>query len=189
MRENEFYRPVPQVLPIKIGNYIYYRNINNQADALTLYRFPIDELQSRGFTQGDIPFQKGDEVDFPEEESFNLKDLTLCYQDFTMLDERFKAFVEKLTDLTFVENTQTFHYFQINEEQQIAVLFFDTEQNGKTLDIIVKDLSIDRLLPVLILNTDGEVAFDKFSGFYYTQVDAQGRGYKIFRHQVGQVQS
>ena len=41
------------------------------------------------------------------------------------------------------------------------------------------------LLPVLILNTDGEVAFDKLAGFYYTQVDSMGRGCKVFRHQVG----
>ena len=61
--------------------------------------------------------------------------------------------------------------------------------NGKSFDIIVKDLSIDRLMPVLIHNTDGEVAFDKFSGFYYTQIDPSGRGYKIFRHQVGTLHS
>ena len=40
-------------------------------------------------------------------------------------------------------------------------------------------------MPVLILNTDGEVAFDKLAGFYYTQVDETGRGSKVFRHQVG----
>jgi hypothetical protein len=34
--------------------------------------------------------------------------------------------------------------------------------------MIVKDLSIDKLMPILILNTDGEVAFDKFNGFFYT---------------------
>ena len=38
---------------------------------------------------------------------------------------------------------------------------------------------------MLILNTDGEVAFDKLAGFYYTQVDGRGRGAKVFRHQVG----
>lgn len=42
------------------------------------------------------------------------------------------------------------------------------------------------LLPILILNTDGQVAFDNLAGIYYTQVDAQGRGSRVFRHQVGQ---
>ena len=49
----------------------------------------------------------------------------------------------------------------------------------------MKDLEQDALLPVLILNTDGEVAFDKLAGFYYTQVDSTGRGTQVFRHQVG----
>ncbi len=40
-------------------------------------------------------------------------------------------------------------------------------------------------MPVLILNTDGQVAFDKLAGFYYTQVDSTGRGSQVFRHQVG----
>jgi protease II len=64
-------------------------------------------------------------------------------------------------------------------------LVFDTEINNKSYDILVKDLSIDKLMPVLILNTDGEVAFDQFNGFYYTQVDPNGKGQKVFRHQLG----
>lgn len=47
----------------------------------------------------------------------------------------------------------------------------DKEQSTKRIssfDLIVKDLSINKLFPVLILNSDGEVAFDRFNGFYYT---------------------
>ena len=47
----------------------------------------------------------------------------------------------------------------------------DTEQNGTSFDIIVKDLDQQLLTPVLILNSDGQVAFDSLAGFYYTQVD------------------
>ena len=68
---------------------------------------------------------------------------------------------------------------------RIAVLALDTEQNGFSYDLIVKDLESGQLLPVLILNTDGEVAFDKLAGFYYTQVDPTGRGARVFRHQLG----
>lgn len=57
----------------------------------------------------------------------------------------------------------------------------------------MKDLSIDKLMPVLILNShDGEVAFDKFNGFYYTQtstMDGGSRGAKVFRHQLGTLHS
>ena len=74
---------------------------------------------------------------------------------------------------------QPLHSFQINTESNYAVLSFDTEMSldpldpessrGQSFDLIVKDLSIDKVMPVLILNShDGEVAFDKFNGFYYT---------------------
>jgi len=39
-------------------------------------------------------------------------------------------------------------------------MIFDTEQNGKSFDIVVKDLNSGKLLPVLILNALDEVAFD-----------------------------
>jgi hypothetical protein len=44
IREQEFYQQIPRVLPIRIGDYIYYRRIDNPADAITVYRFPIEEL-------------------------------------------------------------------------------------------------------------------------------------------------
>jgi protease II len=91
------------------------------------------------------------------------------------------------------------HSFQINEERQFAVLTFDTERtleqdgNRQSFDILVKDLSIDKLMPVLILNSpDGEVAFDLFNGFYYTQTsgpDGGSRGARVFRHQLGTLHS
>ena len=47
-------------------------------------------------------------------------------------------------------------------------MIFDTEQNGKSFDIIVKDLNSNQLMPVLILNAQDEVAFDDHQGIYYT---------------------
>ena len=35
---------MPAITPIRIDDHIYYRRVENAADALTLYRFPIDEL-------------------------------------------------------------------------------------------------------------------------------------------------
>lgn len=37
---------------------------------------------------------------------------------------------------------------------------FDTEQNGKSFDIFVKDLTTEKIMPILILNAKDEVAFD-----------------------------
>ena len=44
-------------------------------------------------------------------------------------------------------------------------------------------------MPVLILNATDEVAFDKHQGFYYCQVDADGQGNKVYRHQLGSLQA
>ena len=43
-REQEFYETIPRAVPVKIDDYIYYRRVDNPADSLTLYRFPVDEL-------------------------------------------------------------------------------------------------------------------------------------------------
>ena len=40
-REQETYALVPRVMPIQIGDYYYYRRIDNPADCMTLYRFPV----------------------------------------------------------------------------------------------------------------------------------------------------
>jgi len=58
--------------------------------------------------------------------------------------------------------------FQIDDEQGIAAIMLDSEMNGKSIDIIIKDLKINKMMPVLLTNTNGEVAFDKSSGIYYT---------------------
>ena len=63
----------------------------------------------------------------------------------------------------------------------LAVVIFDTEQNGKSFDIVIKDLATSKL-GCLLLNSDGVVAFDHLAGVYYTQVDAEGRGSRVFRH-------
>jgi protease II len=53
LREFDHYqRNVSSVPPIRVDDYVYYRNLSNPADALTLYRFPVVELQKFGFTEG-----------------------------------------------------------------------------------------------------------------------------------------
>ena len=43
-RELEYYQYQPSLVPIRIDDHIYYRRVDNIADAMTLYRFPIEEL-------------------------------------------------------------------------------------------------------------------------------------------------
>jgi protease II len=44
--QDDIYKNVPQLVPVKIGKNVYYRRIDNPADFLTLYRFPIEHLPS-----------------------------------------------------------------------------------------------------------------------------------------------
>lgn len=196
LREQEHYRHVPRVLPVRIGDFVYYRKFDNPADSMTLYRLPLDEQKARGLSEGEMPRltlsdEQPAEENFPEEVVFSISDLKQYYADFAQRDPRIKEFVERVTDFVVTQEYQPLHSFQISEEQKFAVLSFDTEEvfgqaeGRQAFDLLVKDLSIDRLMPVLILNTDGQVAFDRFQGFFYTQVGLGGRGHKVFRHQLG----
>lgn len=86
------------MLPLKIKDYIYYRKIDNPADSLTLYRFPVDELKKRNFSEGEVPYNRDEEIDFPEEVVFSVKDFTELYSEFALKDESIKNYVEKLSD-------------------------------------------------------------------------------------------
>ena len=56
LRENEHFEMIYQIQPLSIGDYIYYRRFDNPADNMTLYRFPIDQLQKYGFKHGETPY-------------------------------------------------------------------------------------------------------------------------------------
>ena len=183
-------------VPIKIGEYIYYRRFTNPADSMTLYRFPVEELQRYGLTLEETPYlrapdsddedavqkHKALEEEFPEEMIFELGDLVDFYRKYAIEDHRIKEFVERIK--VFIEQMthQPLHYFQICEKHNFCVMIFDTERNGKSFDIIIKDLNSNSILPALLLNAHDEVAFDDNQGIYYTQVDADGIGKKVFRH-------
>eukprot|EP00347_Sterkiella_histriomuscorum_P005460 403356529 len=197
LREQDHYKHVPKPLPLRIGDYLYYRRFQNPADSMTIYRFPYEQQIIRGQKEGELPLMwiNNDDLEqveksetakeFPEQTVFNLNDLTLYYKDFALKDERIKNFVEQITNYVQTQEYQPLYNFQMSPDGQIAVMIFDTEQTGKSFEIVIKDLKINRLFPVILVNTDGEVAFDKNDGIYYTQVDSNGRGHKVYRHQIG----
>ena len=120
---------------------------------------------------------------------FHLSDLVRMYENFALEDPQIKDFIEKIKGFVEQQSHMPLHYFQVNEQEGYCVLVFDTEQNGKSFDVLVKDLNTGMMMPVLILNSLDEIAFDYGTqGFYYTQVDATGRGKKVFRHQLGSLQ-
>ena len=117
---------MPRPLPIRIGDYIYYRRFDNPAESINLFRFPIAELKSRGLSEGQIPTLqvKKDSLheehesidDFPEEAVFSIGDLKQFYADFAQRDPRIKEFVESITDFVLTQEHQPLHSFQISEE-------------------------------------------------------------------------
>ena len=96
---------------------------------MTLYRFPVNELQRYNFKLGQTPFlpaapDSEDEEetekyetkakDWPEESLFHLSDLVDYYKQFALKDERIKDFVEKIKDFVEQMSHQPLHYFQIS---------------------------------------------------------------------------
>lgn len=84
---------------------------------MTLYRFPIDELDKYGLKSSEVPYFRKPSIDdldeeteehylklekeFPEDVLFSLSDLVEFYDNFALRDERIKEFVEKIK--SFVE--------------------------------------------------------------------------------------
>lgn len=179
-REQDYYQYVPHALPMLIDGEVYFRKIDNPADSLTIYK-----TKQTGKTDlGEIP-----ELDDSCKIVFNLQDLITFYERYAVYDPRIKDFCEKITEMVKTgDHAALLHSFQTHSvdseigKANLAVIVLDTEGTGKSFDIIVKDLDQNVLMPVLILNSDGQVAFDQLAGFYYTQVDASGLGKRVFRH-------
>ena len=182
-RELEFHQEISEAIPLKIGEHIYYRRTDNPADNLTLYRFPVDELERFEIEYGEMPYLKEPmdlsndeemwkykqlEKEFPEEVVFSLNDIVTWYQQNSLQNETIKDFVEKVKNFVELQEHDPFHFFQINTIDNYCVIIFDTERNGKAYDIMIKDLETGQLMPTLIVNALDEVAFDGDLGIYYT---------------------
>lgn len=110
---------------MRIGDYIYYRRFDNPADAITLYRFALDEAKARGLNEGEVPnlrlsddetLRKSETLEeFPEDIIFSLHDLKELYSAFAHLDLRIKDFVERITDFVVTQEHQPLHSFQISD--------------------------------------------------------------------------
>ena len=43
------------VQPLKVGDHIYYRRLDNAVDRMTLYRFPVEALKLYEIEDGNLP--------------------------------------------------------------------------------------------------------------------------------------
>ena len=186
--------------------------INNNFNASEFYE--LDKLNSKTFNlEKNNPknFLKNSynqtSKNYEIKELFGLNDLINLNKTFT--DPIFLELTKRLLDKIELEEA-TLESFEICPKNQFLFIFFDiSNQNlnlentdydhknnfnfesenkiteNKSFDILIKDLKNDLLLPIVFHNCDGNISFDKFDGFFYTQKDITNRFCKIFRHQIG----
>lgn len=88
-RELDYYLPVYRALPILIDKHLYFRNIDNAADCLTLYRHPVHDNTDLG---------ENPRITEETEVVFDLNDIISFYERYAEHDSRIKQFCEKITD-------------------------------------------------------------------------------------------
>jgi hypothetical protein len=93
-REQEYYSYVPSVTPVVVDDYFYFRNIDNAADCLSIYR-----KLAQGENIGEIPTEGLETV-------FSLKDLIKFYDQHAKFDEGIRTFCEQITESVKLGNHQ-----------------------------------------------------------------------------------
>lgn len=140
----------PQLVPIHSGKHLYYRNINNIADNLTIYRYPASQIPPK--ERGKIPTKNLSEN---EEKIFSLKDITVLYDEYALRIKAVKEFTETLMETMELGRVNPLYWFTTNKEENYAAIIFDTYGEGEDYDIIVKDLILDKLMPIIVRNSNG----------------------------------
>jgi hypothetical protein len=110
-----------------------------------------------------------------EERIFTIGDLTELYDDYALKIRAIKEFIETVNEFIVMPKHNILHWFTMNKTENYAALIFDTINDGKNYDVIIKDVLLNKMLPIIIRNSNGDIAFDQFSGFYYILNNAEGR--------------
>lgn len=110
-----------------------------------------------------------------EEKIFKIGDLTELYDDYALKIRAVKEFIETINEFIVMPKYNLLHWFLMNKTENYAALVFNTINDGKNYDIIVKDILLGKMLPIIIRNSNSDIVFDQFSGFYYVLNDAEGR--------------
>jgi len=122
-----------------------------------------------------------------EEENiiFGLKDFLNMNKGVENVDITLLDFSKKLLDKIENEENVFVDFFICPNEQYLVVVLDLSQEECTSYDLVIKDIKNNILFPVIIHNSDGSIAFDKVGGIYYTELDITGRGYKVFRHNIG----
>ena len=175
LREIENKKINPELVPPQIGNYIYYRNILNPEDNLTIYRYPVSQIADED--RGKVPTKN---LNGNEEVVWSLSDLTPMYDRFALQSDTIKKFIEKMVDIAAVQIHDPIYWFKIDKTESVAAIVFDTKRDGKNYEILIKDLKAKMMMPKVIISSNSDVAFDELRGVYYVVRDLNGRGRFLF---------
>lgn len=110
-----------------------------------------------------------------EEKIFKIADLTELYDNYALKIRAVKEFIETINEFIVMPKHNLLHWFLMNKTDNYAALVFSTINDGKNYDILVKDVLLNKMLPIIIRNSNSDIVFDQFSGFYYVLNDAEGR--------------
>ena len=161
----------PELIPIHSAKNMYYRNIDNIADNLTIYRYPLKHIKEED--RGKIPTKN---LELYEERIFIVNDLTKLYDEYALKINAIKECIESINELIAFPTHNLIYWFETNISEDKAAIIFDINNDGKFYDILIKDLQTKCLLPIIVRNSNGDVAFDQLNGFYYVLRDLNGRG-------------
>lgn len=118
---------------------------------------------------------------------FGLNDLLNLSKKYNSLE--FINYIKSILDRSddgYVFGENIIHKYYFSPDNKFLVIVTKTENLSNTaFDFIIKDLERDILVPIIFKNSDGNIAFDKSNGIYYTQLNKQLRPDKVFRHQIG----
>jgi protease II len=169
----------PCALQVSNNHIIFKKN----KEDISLYRVDSKSVdpEKRGVIDVKEMQTRGVEI----QEVFGLNDFIELNKRFT--DLSFLDFAKRLLDNMELERNLLVNFMMCPKEQ-FLILFFDMNGDMRSFDILIKDIKNNVLLPIVIFNSDGNVAFDHFDGLFYTQVDMTGRPHRVFRHQIGQAQ-
>ena len=116
---------------------------------------------------------------------FGLRDFLNLNKAIDNIDINILDFTKKLLEKIENEDKVLIDFFLCPKEIYLVLVFDLFQENSKSMDLLIKDIKSNILFPVIIHNSDGEIAFDKHGGIYFSEVDITGRGHKIFRHSIG----
>jgi len=159
----------PNFIPLSMCNYNYTRITNKgMYEFLALYRQKITNTK-----------------DAPREEIFGVKDIAELYKNFSKTNPDIKEFVEKLKEVLECQGKDVIYNFIVDPKDQYIAIAFMLEGNKEAKTILIKDLKLNKLMPLLLQNTNGQLVLEnETNSLYYLELDINKKARKVYRYNI-----